>query len=263
MEINKKLTPYSDINDLMILFSERLKEVLGDNLIGVYLTGSLSYGGFIPERSDLDFQVIVKNLLSQKELECVKRVHSDIEKKYKNWSKRIECSYFPVEFLSEILPPKTPRPWYWNGMLYPQVQYGNEWIINKYQLYNHGISLVGPNFNTLIEPVDIEEVQKASIRDLLEQWEPKIEEADWLEDSHQQSFLILNVCRILYTVLQAKVGCNKKVSAEWAKNEFPEWKDLIEEAEGWKYGKEMKRIDDAVVFIKFAIEKVNETGLLG
>jgi hypothetical protein len=35
------------------------------------------------------------------------------------------------------------------------------------------------------------------------------------------------------------------------------------EAENWKFGMEMKRSDEVIAFIKFAIEKVNETGILG
>jgi hypothetical protein len=38
---------------------------------------------------------------------------------------------------------------------------------------------------------------------------------------------------------------------------------LIEEAERWAYGGEMKRQADAVAFLRFAVERVNEKKLLG
>jgi len=37
---------------------------------------------------------------------------------------------------------------------------------------------------------------------------------------------------------------------------------LIEEAEKWAYGDEMKRHADAVAFLQFAVDRVNETKLL-
>jgi hypothetical protein len=75
-------------------------------------------------------------------------------------------------------------------------------------------------------PPDILEVQKASIQDLLREWKPKINDPDWLKNSHYQSCLILNLCRILYTFHNAKLG-SKKVAAEWVKESFPEWRALF------------------------------------
>jgi hypothetical protein len=42
----------------------------------------------------------------------------------------------------------------------------------------------------------------------------------------------------------------------WTKSIYPQWEDLIEEAEQWKYGMEMKRNDEVIAFIKFSVEKV-------
>jgi Domain of unknown function (DUF4111) len=72
---------------------------------------------------------------------------------------------------------------------------------------------------------------------------------------------VLNLCRILRTVIRAQPG-SKKVASEWAKATYPQWKDLIEEAERWAYGDKMKRQADAVAFLRFAVNRVNETKLL-
>lgn len=55
---------------------------------------------------------------------------------------------------------------------------------------------------------------------------------------------------------------SKHVAAKWIKGIYPQWENLIKEAEQWKYGMEMKRNDEVIEFIKFSIMKVNETGLL-
>jgi hypothetical protein len=45
-------------------------------------------------------------------------------------------------------------------------------------------------------------------------------------------------------------------------NAIQQRKNLIEEAERWAYGGELKGQADAVAFLRFAVERVNETELL-
>ncbi len=255
MKENKAPTPYQDINDLLAAWVEGTKRILKDNIVGLYLSGSLTYGDFVPDRSDIDLQAVVKRPLTAKELTLIEQMHQGLSEDYPQWRSRLECSYVPIELLKEVLPPKTPRPWWGFDTLYPNAPAGNEWIINHYFLAKYGIALVGPDFNTLIPPIDMQEVRKASARDLFQEWEPKINDHEWLSNSHYQSYLVLNLCRILHTVVGGEPG-SKKAAAEWTKSTYPEWQDLIEEAERWEYGVEMNRQNDAIAFITFAVEKV-------
>jgi len=86
-------------------------------------------------------------------------------------------------------------------------------------------------------------------------------DAAWLSNSHFQSYLVLNLCRILHTVIHGEPG-TKRVAGQWARSRYPQWKSLIEEAERWTYGTEMKRQADAVLFLRFVVDRVNETKLL-
>ena len=254
---NKKITPYPDVNKILLSFKEGLLDIFNDNLIALYLTGSLTYDDFNPERSDIDLVAILKKPASPKELKLIKKLHQEIERDNKKWIKRTECSYVPLEMLSSILPPKTPRPYFGEGTFYAEAPYGNEWIINNYVLYKYGIALIGEDFDTLVDPVDIKEVKKASIRDLFEEWQPKTKNLDYFKNSHNQSYVVLKMCRILHTVFRNSVA-SKKVSSVWAKKEFSEWKDLIETAERWKYGDEMNRATDVVEFVNFVVGKIEE-----
>lgn len=256
------LTPYPDINALLTEWVQGLKRRLGDGIVGLYLGGSLSYGDFVPDRSDIDLQAVVRSPLTEYELRSVEQLHREIERLCPQWARRIECSYVPLELMRELAPPKTPRPWWGFGTLYDAAPAGNEWIINHYLLAKHGLALEGPDFNKLIPPIDIQEVRRASARDLFQEWVPKINDGDWLSNSHHESYLVLNLCRILHTAIAGQPS-SKKTAAQWTKANYPEWKDLIEEAERWTYGTEMNRQNDAVAFVRFAVERVNETKLLG
>src|SRR5262249_13262761 len=159
----KRVTPYPDIDALLTSLTERITSVLGDNLIGIYLTGSLSYKAFNPDKSDIDLVVILTNSPSSEQLRLLQEMHVQVGADYPKWFKRIECSYVPRDMLPNILPPQEPRPYIGEGIFYEKAPYGNEWLINQYLLYEQGIPLVGPDFKTLIKPIDVKDVQKACI----------------------------------------------------------------------------------------------------
>lgn len=266
-EIDKKLlrfydlTPYQEINNILLNFSTELYNALGENLVGLYMFGSLTYGDFALDSSDIDLVVIIRIAVDYHELERIKTLHKQIAEYNKKWSNRLECSYVPIKMLINTLPPLEPRPYYGEGIFYEKANYGNEWIINNYLLFKHGITLIGTNFKELISPIDILEVQKACIQDLFQEWEPKINEFKWLDNDHYQSYIVMNLCRILYTVLQGDTA-SKITSATWVMNEFgSKWHNLIKNAENWKYGEKMSFQQETILFIKFVVEQVKQSSL--
>jgi predicted nucleotidyltransferase len=245
-----------EIFDFVIQYKNILLENCSNNIIGIYLFGSLAYGGFNKGRSDIDIVVITKELIKNSELETIKNIHKKMEMINKKWSKRFEASYTPVKMLQERKPPKEPRPYY-GEIFYDEASYGNEWIINNYLLYNYGIAIYGPEFKILIkEPINIKEIQEACVNDFYKEWIPKINDHEWLSNSHYQSYLVLNICRILYTINKSEVA-NKQKSCDWVKKNYKEWEELINEAEEWNYGSIMNKENKVQYFIKFA-EKIIE-----
>jgi hypothetical protein len=252
------VTPYPAINIVLNGWAAGLKRLLDKKIVGLYLSGSLAYGDFVSERSDIDLQAVIRSPLTKDELRSIERLHIEIERRCPEWAGRIECSYVPIELLRELTPPAKSRSWWGFGTLYAEAPAGNEWIINHYLLSVHGIALEGPRFTELIPPIAIDDVRKASARDLFQEWVPKMDDSAWLSNSHYQSYLVLNLCRILHTVIDGKAA-SKKISAQWTIATYPEWRDLIEEAERWVYGNEMKRQADAIAFLRFAVDRLHET----
>jgi hypothetical protein len=250
-----KPTPYDDINNVLGELTKGTVSIFGDKLIGVYLSGSLSYGDFVPGRSDIDLFCILKTPVTKEEVEELRKFHAKIEQDNPKWAKRIESQYIPIEMFKSKEPPTEPRPWLGEGVLYPNSCFGNEWLINNYLLYHHGVTLFGPEIKTIIKPVNIEEVRKAAIKDLYKEWEPKLNDPEFFKNAHYHSYVVLNLCRILYTVLNAKAG-SKKEAVEWVKKDFPEWKDLTEAAENWKHGDKMDYDNETKEFIEFVVGKI-------
>ncbi|WP_032113517.1 aminoglycoside adenylyltransferase domain-containing protein [Candidatus Paracaedibacter symbiosus] len=261
MKEKHSLTPCADINVFLESFCEEIQSLLRDNLVGIYLFGSLVSGGFHEKSSDIDLFVAVHSLLQSTELDALKHCHQKIEGKNQKWGKRLECSYLPVIMLTSLLSSKDPRPYVNEGIFYEQAHYGNEWIINNYLLIHKSIPLIGPNFKTLMPPIPIAEVQKACIRDLLQEWYPKINKSNWLDNSYYQAYLVLNLCHILYTVCFGKIG-TKNESAAWVKRTHGEpWNPLIESAQQWQLGKEMPYKKEAIQFTQFVMREVKKVPL--
>jgi predicted nucleotidyltransferase len=239
-----------EIYNFITLYKNLLLEKC-NNIIGIYLFGSLAYGGFDKRRSDIDIVIITETLIAGSELDIIKNIHNEMENINQVWSKRFEASYTPIEMLKEKNPPKTPRPYY-GEIFYNEATYGNEWLINNYLLYHYGITIHGPEFKTLInEPIDIKDIQDACIKDFYKEWMPKIDDNEWLSNSHYQSYIVLNLCRILYTVYNSVVA-NKQKSCDWVKENYNEWNNLINESEEWDYTKAMDKANEVKRFIKFA-----------
>lgn len=252
----KILTPYQDINDVLVLLSQDTQEILGDNLVGLYLTGSLTYGDFNLESSDIDFLTVLKKELLLDKLEEIRTMHKKIAEAFPKWSHRIEGSYITEAMLNEKGVPKNPRP-YVNEDNIRLCEYGNEWMLNLYVLYENGIALYGPDPKDYFKPVSIEKVREASKKDLLEEWEPKLNDEAFFKNTHYKAYLILTLCRILHRAHSTEVA-SKKVASTWAKKEYPQWKELIETAENWKHGVEFDKADDVKDFIKFTINQIQQ-----
>lgn len=257
MKSIKNITPYTDVNNILILFLENLQEIYKDQLIGLYLTGSLTYGDFHTNSSDIDFLAIVDRPSSKKQLAQLQYMHKWIDTSYPTWAERIEGSYITQHMLSSIDPPKTPRSYINEGTLRTDgALYGNEWLLNLHVLYECGIALIGPNPKELVKAIDIKQVRAASRKDLYEEWAPKLQNPSSLADSHLQAYSILTLSRILHRVQNDEV-VSKRAASSWVKETYGKpWIELIEKAEHWQYGQEMNLLENTLNFLRFTLAKV-------
>jgi hypothetical protein len=265
MRLNPRInsiTPFAPINKFIESYTLRLLELMEQYLVGIYLTGSLSYGDFDVGSSDIDITNITTGKLSQDELRTLEQLHDALHVDFPEWAARFECTYTPVEMLSYSIPPGSPRPWY-NGIenhLYKEAPYGNEWVINNYLLYESSITLAGIDFKNISAPISIREVQKACVKDFQTEWRHKIYDKSFLGNDHYTSYFVLNLCRILYTIFNARSG-TKKQSSEWVKSEYPKWEEVIVSAQNWKYGKAMIERDKIKGFAGFIFNEIENSDL--
>jgi predicted nucleotidyltransferase len=259
----KEPTAYQDINEIAALFTEELKKIFGTQLVGFYLTGSLAYGGFNRPSSDLDFVVVLKEPLSDSQRKKIKEMHTNVEKLYPEWKRRIEMPYLLKHPLRSTRSPKEPQLRFNAGRLWdPDPTYGSNWLVNMYALREYGIVLLGPNPESLTPSIDIKDVRKASNKGLHSRWRKKLDSSqpfgngeDWSVDL-MKAYSVLTMCRKLYRA-QNDGSDSKRIASKWVKEKYPEWKTLVEKAENWREGQSMNAHDEILDFIRFTLKEVS------
>ena len=252
------ITPHEDVNGVLFLLARDLTATFGVDLVGLYLTGSLSYGDFDRASSDIDFLAVLASPMTGRQRSAVVEMHQRIGAAYPLWRRRIEGSYVTRAMVMRVDPPAEPRPYVNGGKLWtPDPIYGQEWILNGYALYEGGIAVVGPDPKALFRDVGYDAYRDASIRSLHEEWAPLLDDPALLADRHHQAYITLTVCRILYAARNDALA-SKRSASRWVKQTYGvPWRELIEKAQGWQHGSELRLAPVVQAFIEFALGQVD------
>jgi predicted nucleotidyltransferase len=226
-------TSYADVNGVLQDLLARIKAILGGQFVGLYLYGSLALGDFDPQSSDIDFIVVTSSRLSPEQVNALRVMHLEFDHSVSAWGGKVEAAYIPLEAL------KHPAPLTTN---YPQVERDKElflapleagWAFQRYTLRERGVVVSGPAPKTFTDPVSRAEMQRAALG-ILSEWQEKSrhdpEWIAWVEKRGPQAFVILTICRLLYSLETGSVT-SKLVAAAWAfKTTTPSRVTLIERA---------------------------------
>jgi len=244
-------TKYDDVNEVLEKLVGGVQKILGDNLIGIYLHGSLALGDFDLANSDVDFMVVIKNKLTDAQIDRIEKMHNDLIADENGWGKKLEGSYLTQEQLKSFEPPFEPRPYLNEKDFYRAADYGQEWILEKYAVRECGITLFGPDPKELIERVEVDDVVVAVKNIFQENWLPMLTNPQKLENDWYQPYAILTLCRVMYVTEKGKMG-SKQEAAAWALDNFGDrWGDLLELARHWQRGEKFERINDVLQFLQF------------
>jgi hypothetical protein len=91
-------TPYPDVNEILSLLFSNVQEILGDQLMGMYLHGSLANGGF-DQHSDIDVIFVTKADLSEEIFSALKAMHAEMATLDSPWAIQLEVAYIPQNSL--------------------------------------------------------------------------------------------------------------------------------------------------------------------
>ena len=104
-----------------------------------------------------------------------------------------------------------------------------QWVVNWYAARKESMRLIGPAIETLIPPISREEYVQA-VRHYTRDFMARVTHKSSLGS---QAYAILSVCRGLYTCRFGE-KVSKSRAAAWAKKQFPQWAQIIDDALEWR-----------------------------
>jgi hypothetical protein len=216
----------AQVSDLLGEITTRLPVILGRNLVGIYLYGSLTQRAFDPRRSDVDLIVVTRRDLSDAQF---RRLDAWLARTSESnpWTMRLQMIFL---IRDEVLTMDSKACLYQFGKLNRGGSDGNPIIWMN--VLESGVVLYGPRPETFVPDITREILFEALVREVGYLREEMIEkrESEWRDVPSYRAYAVLTLCRILYSHEHGTI-VSKKRAAKWALRNLPErWHGIITRA---------------------------------
>jgi hypothetical protein len=209
-------TPHADVNVVLGELLPGVLAILGDQFVGMYLTGSLATGDF-DRHSDVDFVVVTEDEVGGEFFSALDALHRRIATIDSWCATQLDGGYVSRRALRRFEPANAIHPHIdrGTGECLKLVRY-DEGVVQSHLLRERGIALEGPDPQSLIDAVTPADLRRAMPR-VLDVWASRIlSDPAQIENQGYQSYTVLSLCRILYTVRFGAV-VSKPAAARWAR----------------------------------------------
>lgn len=258
-------TPYDDVNIVLRHFEERIRTILDSQFLGMYLYGSLALGDFDPPTSDIDFIVVTEERIADNTCTMLQEMHEQFDTGDSSWAGKVEATYISQEALHHSTPSQVQYPQLEKGEKLLKAPLETGWAFQLFTLRERGVVIAGPDPRTITDPVDAAGMQRA-VAAIARGWQEQAnQDPDWLEwvrHRDAQSFVVLTLCRMLYSLAIGDVA-SKPAAARWAiKTLDQRWAALIDRSlTGLPDQKEESNrdLEETLEFIRYTVEK-SQTG---
>ena len=269
--------PYPELRKVLNIFVGDVVAELRENLVGIYLVGSLASGDFDLD-SDVDFLVVTITELTEANMKALQEIQIRIHDMDCYPAKHLEGSYISIGDLNNWSIVGEKKLYYFdNGSTaYEQSTHDNKWHV-RWILRERGIPLVGPKPELILKSIPLHEMFaeiKTTMLVVMKLFQDEINSPLTFWNSRfGQSFAVLTYCRMLHTLHTGRVR-SKKAGMDWAK-QFgdPKWIKIIDQAwkerEGVRYGvkigqrAELSLLHETLEFMKYAVAQMENTNLAG
>jgi hypothetical protein len=240
-----------------------VRDALGDNLLGVYLRGSLALGDFDTETSDVDILVVTERPVSEAEFEALAALHGRIPPTEDNeYGRRYEVSYIDQGSIKRFGPGERRHPRCTDDERFEWADHRPNWVLERWTVRERGVTVLGPDPKTLIDPIEPTEIRGA-VRDELRQRLQHWMDGSWArsEIAHRgaQAFEVETVCRALYTLASGELP-TKPQAIVWGRDNLPErLHTLIEWAQAHRGDRtqDATMIPEVMGFLRWAVSQVD------
>lgn len=245
-------TPDTELDGEIGHWLGELRALIGQNLVGVYLHGSLAVGDF-DAGSDVDFMVVLREDLVPGEIGPVHALHQSLCQRPSRWARCFEGSYAPMGPLRRLSteprdPPGEPRvdgrrepgTWRPGPYAYPfwfvsederpvRREYDNCQLV-RWVLREKGVRLLGPPPHTLVDPVSAQDLRREMAQMLACNRVRLATDRAWFGSAYGQASGVLLLARALETLATGEVR-SKRSAVGFARGHLaPRWAQLVADA---------------------------------
>lgn len=220
-----------EVRQVVQALTDGVRPILGDNFVGAYLQGSFAVGD-ADRDSDVDFIFVVNEDVPEALVPDLQAVHERVFDLPSHWAKHLEGSYFPRGWLADLATAGRPLLYVNNGARVLERHNHCNTLVVRWVLWEHGLTLAGPDPRTLLDRVPAEALRAEVAADMRD-W-VRIIEANPAEMNNgwYQPYAVVSFSRMLQTVATGRV-VSKRTGARWAQQALdPRWRGLIER--GWE-----------------------------
>jgi hypothetical protein len=237
----------------------RLPVILGKNLVGIYLYGSLTQRAFNAKRSDIDCLVVTQRNLSDAQFRKIGAWLAQAAET-NPWTSRLQLLFLIKD---EILTMNSKACLYQFGVLKRSGSDGNPIIWMN--VLHSGVVLLGPrpeSFVPTITPKIFFQALEREIGYLREQISQK-PDSEWRDVASYRAYAVLTLCRILYSFRRGTI-VSKQRAAKWAIKYLPqEWGEIVLQAQETDEGKlrmdiSLSRIEQFIDFADAQLDTVRD-----
>ncbi|ANE43308.1 aminoglycoside adenylyltransferase domain-containing protein [Deinococcus puniceus] len=209
--------------------------VLGPNLVGLYLRGSLALGDFDPETSDVDALCITDQPVDPAEYAGLAALHIRLFASGQPYCRELEVAYLSRASAERWRPEERhPTLSRGGGVLDWQTHHEN-WVMERWAVLHGESRFFGPEPHTLIAPVSEAHIRRA-VLNRLHDWRAFAltpHDPGWGHRGHAV-YAAETICRIAHTLSTGQLG-SKPAAVRWAVLTFPEpWHTLISNLDRWR-----------------------------
>jgi hypothetical protein len=227
-----------DVAYILDTLIDGAKSILGSDLIGVYLRGSLATGDFEPDRSDVDLLIVTKKPIDSAQFAALARMHTQIAQSNFTYAQRLEAAYIDRDNLRVYQPDQCfPTLSQGEGEALTWQSHSSNWLLERYTVREEGVTLFGPDPKTLIDPIPPDDLRRASASRMADwaEWVRDKDDPEWLLPLSHKAYAIETMCRAIYTVEHGEVA-GKTESVRWCLETLPEpWRGLTARSQTWRW----------------------------
>lgn len=218
-------TPYPEVNALLDDLLVRFHDIFGDELVSVYLHGSLIVGDFDETCSDLDLLVVLARDVDAGLFAKLDAMHKDMLSRYPEWDNRLDIDYVSRSALRQFKTERHPMAVITPGDAFAIIDAGADWLLSWYPILQKSVTLFGPAPDKIIPAITTAEWRK-SIRAHVAHYRERVEHGD---PNLPQAYLVLLLCRALYSLETGK-QTSKVGAGQWALERYTDHAEAITSA---------------------------------